>query len=474
MPLDRTTAWGAALVGDARPTRPSAPGQIFLTTSALHDVTVQVARDGPESVGFFAGECFRDAESMEPWMLVGGVIPVAKQATRIPIGLLLDATIELARARADAAGQRVVGWYRSVECGRPVLTAIDTETHERHFGKAHAFLLMIAVGRAERQAAFFRPTLDRSTLVPFYELLEPEVALAWGAKPTAVGWSNYFTVDTVFREEPRGPSDALWHPVAPPPPVPAAAMGPQPGPVLEPQEPEPLVASAPFEMPHTPLRIVGSPKMESAPTPSQVVAAPPGKAAVSDDAIPAPAPRAIIMPDDAPPLARSPLPATTGAAPFRIIDPALFDREEQAWWPVRIRPKPVLYGGVAVATVAAIVAVATGNAPALWPEHHPTPPAAAPATVLSAADAAGEVVARYRAVARELALGRGACAQLVDVLTSLDEAWIKYFSQRSALAAPLDQASLEREATLQSEVAWVEQHFRSSGCSRPSSGARAP
>jgi len=240
MPLERTIAWGPALVGDARPSRPSAPGQIFITPDALRDVRDQIGRDGAGSLGYFVGERFRDADSKEPWVLVDAVIPVAKQPTRTPISMLLDATFEIARTEARGARRHVVGWYHSAECSQPVLTAADTDAHERHFAKSHSFMLMVAIGRHERQAALFRPSLERGP-VPFYELLEPDAGPGDGERTTAVSWPNYFTVDAVARESPTRVSGSHWAAVQPPP---ATQPVDEPPPEFTHEPPQPRVATA--------------------------------------------------------------------------------------------------------------------------------------------------------------------------------------------------------------------------------------
>jgi len=218
MPLERAVAWGPVPDGSAPPSGASAPGQIFFMPNALREMTSCVVRDGAGSLGYFAGRRFRDTDSKEPWVLAEVVIPVVKQSTRSPIPVLLDATIEQARAQARAIGREVVGWYHSATCGRPVLNQTHGAAHERHFATSNSFMFMIAIARHERQAALFRPALERGS-VPFYELLESDASLDNGAPSTAESWSSYLTIAAVSDEGPVRTSGSQWNTVGQPPPV---------------------------------------------------------------------------------------------------------------------------------------------------------------------------------------------------------------------------------------------------------------
>ena len=486
MPLERAIAWGRAHVGEDRPSWPSAPGKIFFAPNALHDMTAYVLRDGAGSLGYFAGQRFRDEDSNEPWVLVDVVIPVVKQSRKTPMTLLLDATIEQARVRARAAGRQVVGWYHSAECSQPVLTRTDGAAHERHFAKSHSFMLMIALGRHERQAAVFRPSLERGPVL-FYELLEPDASLG-GEPATAVHWTNYLDVDSVRSEEPSRTSGSQGRAAEPPPaprftpggdprlnapPTPAAATRsatratPKPaGLSPSPSPPPPRARSSGFrEAPADPAHPDSARREPADPAPEQPASWMPTFSVESLDA-------------------RSEMPhATTGVGAGNPVGERrppsrrVASSRASSMKPTvvvgkghrrRFRWGPFLIGGLATAAVVAIVALVGNYSPALWSERQDAPrqtPAAGPLDL--AANLGESEVARYQSTARLFDSGRVTCVDLGRVLVSVDEAWMSYSLERAAATELLDRAGRERERRLERDVVEVERHFRASECPRP-------
>lgn len=463
MPLERAIAWGQAHAGEDRPSWPSAPGKIFFAPNALHDMTAYVLRDGAGSLGYFAGLRFRDEDSKEPWVLVDVVIPVVKPSTRTPITLLLDATIEQARVRARAAGRHVVGWYHSAECSQPVLTRSDGAAHERHFAKSHAFMLMIALGRHERQAAVFRPSLERGPVL-FYELLEPDAPRGGGESATAVHWTNYLTVDSVRSEEPSRTAGSQGQ-AGEPPPAPRATPKPA-GASPSPSAPPPRARSSGFREPSADPPRPDSDRHEPAePAPEQPASWMPTFSLESLDTS-----------SDMPP-------ATTGVGAGNPVGEKpppsrrVVSSQASSKRPTvlvgkghrrRYRWGAVLIGGLTIGAAVAIVALAASYAPALWSERQDAPrqtPSAGPLDL--AADLGESEVTRYRSTARLFDSGRVTCVELGRVLVSVDEAWMSYSLERAAATELLDRAGRERERRLERDVVEVERHFRASECPRP-------
>jgi len=479
MPFERAIAWGPAPDGDPPDSGPSGPGPIFFTPGALREMTSYVMRDGAGSLGYFAGRRFRDADSKEPWVHVDAVIPVVKQSVRTPTPVLLDATIEQARAQARAAGREVVGWYHSAALSQPVLTRTDAAAHERHFAKSNSFMLMIAIARDERQAALFRPSFERAS-VPFYELLESDASPDNGTASPAVSWADYFTIGAVVDEEPERISGSQWHTSRQPPPVVDEApitptseaprsrdtQGPVPGARATPPpsrgtEP-PRAHGSGFREPATGRAAPDSIRREAPqPAPEQPDAWLPNFAAGAPDeqveAPPATAGARWAKPvregRRRPSGVASPLPSSKS-------QPATIHRGTRRR---RVSLKPLLIGGLATATVVAVVAVASRYTPALWSDRGE----AAPTSLAVAADLAESEVLRYRSTARAFDDGRVTCVELGRVLVSVDEVWIAYSLERAAATEPLDAAGVERERRLERDVVQIERHFQVTECPRP-------
>jgi len=419
MPFEQATAWGPALTGDARPSRPQAPGQVFITPDALRAVQWHTSswREGG-SVGFFAGRRHIDPDSKEPWVLVDAVIPVDRPVSRELPGKLIDLTIDQAGDAARAALRYLVGWYLSHHARQPVLTAAAMETHERYFAdELHALVMVVTVGHDEPQGAVFRPGVERGP-IPFYELFEDVAELARHPRPTALQWRNYFTVESVKREVTGRRAHSLWDPVTAP-----APSGPQ-----EPQLGPATMAAAPSDAP-----------------------------------------------------SRNEVPRSTPSPPRRLERQSgkqlhLIDRLDyvgmgvepvQAWWAQRWL---LLFGAVAVAAVAMIAVFAVFGtrptaSPPPTPAHDPPPPAVtALDSVVRSMTAA---VRAYRDVALLFDRRQVGCAQLAPALVTLEEHWMSYAVAKSGLGRPLDSAAVGREGDLDAGVRRAEEHFLASACPRP-------
>ena len=409
MPFEQATAWGPALTGDARPSRPEAPGQVFITPDALRAVAwhTSLRREGG-SVGFFAGRRHLDPDTREPWVLVDAVIPVDRPIARELPGRLIDETIDQAGDAAREALRYLVGWYHSHHARQPVLTAAAMETHERYFAdELHAIVVVVTVGHAEPQGAVFRPGVERGP-VPFYELLEDDADLVKHPRPTALQWRNYFTVEVVKREVTGRRSHSLWDPIVPP-----AALG------VARQD---TTANAPGAEPPADLDSLGD---------------------------------------------REPTTQAPGTLHLVTRDEVVVgDAErEPPWW---TRRRALLIGAIAVTAAAVLAVVATrpsGGVPPTGPAIDVVQPRVT--TLDRAAVAVTSAVRAYRDLSLLFDRRQVDCQPLGSALVTLEQRWMDYTVAKSEFGQPLGAAAIERERALDVGVRGAEQHFLASTCPRP-------
>lgn len=416
MPFEQATAWGPALTGDARPSRPQAPGQVFITPDVLRAVAWHTAsRSDGGSVGFFAGRRHIDPDTKEPWVLVDAVIPVDRPDAPEQPGTLIDQTIDQAGDVARTALRYLVGWYLSHHARQPVLTAAAIETHERYFAdELHALVMVVTVGHEEARGAVFRPGIERGP-VPFYEVFEDAVELAQHPRPTALQWRNYFTVESVKREVTGRRAQSLWDPLTPP----GAGTEPQ---SAQGTTPAPSDASSNAEGPRPAPSLPRGPERRS------------GKR----------------------------VPRSNRGAQEGMESESLQARWAQRWL--------VLLGSVAIAAVAMIAIFALFGmrqtvVPPPAPAHDPPPPAV---TALdSVARSMTAAVRAYGDVALLFDRRQVGCEQLAPALVTLEEHWMGYAVAKSGLGRPLDAAAVDRERDLDVGVRRAEEHFLTSACPRP-------
>src|SRR5881628_935505 len=227
MPVDRSILWNPSLPGSRPSGGGRAPYPIFFQQEAVIALQEHLKSSPTQAIfGFLIGDVYRDPENGALYTVIDKTLKLSQaiygDKTEVVVSRLWDRMQEQLK---KAAGT-LLGWYHSHPGQGGFLTMHDVETHEKFFTEPWHVAILVAAEAGGVTGRFFRATQGNTdwhkTLLPFYELLQPESIKADGKKRSFIVWRNY---------KPYGPT----------------LTGPKPKPAEPPKAPPPPEAEEPEE-----------------------------------------------------------------------------------------------------------------------------------------------------------------------------------------------------------------------------------
>ncbi len=454
MPMARAILWNPASQG----TRPSgrAPYPVFFQQEAVVALQDHLKASPEQAIfGFLAGDVFRDPETGVLYAVIDKTLRLNQaiygDKTEVVVARLWDRMQEqLARASG-----RLLGWYHSHPGQGLSLSPHDVETHDKYFTDPWHVAVLVAVQAEGVVGGFFRSSGAESwaeTLLPFYELLQPDSIRSDGKKRSFLTWKNYKAFNPITGKRPSAPTPAPEPPPADDLPFirTSAEDEPAPHPPSPPRPSQKTRPAAPVFVPDEPA--------EPAPIPEP----PP----------PRPAPRRPSPPPE-PSAARAPrTPHRTAAPPFKLLDqhpptprrrPRRGGGAAGAYWYFVLRA-----GGRGFEVPAVVQRLLQRGGPSA---PSPAAPVVRRDTTFTRFDRLSDSLTRgvrtFNDRAVQFANRRVDCAGLARGLAVIEDLWITYNAERRRKMALFDARRTARDQTMYAAVDSVESQFERSGCSRP-------
>jgi hypothetical protein len=148
---------------------------------------------GPDQglVGFLVGRVLTNPATGLLYVVIDRAMPVPRLSVAGGSDRLATQSLAAVQrlVQPGAAGEELVGWYRTQPSGEPRISAEDHDAHVRSFPQAWHVALVVAGGSGGPKGGVFRPVGDPGSPVPylpFFELVE-------AAGLSVMSWTNYWS-----------------------------------------------------------------------------------------------------------------------------------------------------------------------------------------------------------------------------------------------------------------------------------------